>query len=157
MGEIKNTTWVTVNNDFLVTSEMICLWFSRVAKSRVKIIGKSHHEWPKIVIYGNKYIIILLTRYTRYWTYNFAKNNHRSLISHLLRGTVFSDLALRRHHGWSVTSSERELLALWRHFRRLFLHAHICTKAIFISEYAPKVVSAIEIFPVFNSGAVTWN
>ena len=45
--EIKNNAWVTVNNDFWVTSEAICQWFSRVTKSRVKIIGKSHHEWPK--------------------------------------------------------------------------------------------------------------
>ena len=35
----------------------------------------------------------------------------------------------------SVTSREREALALWRHFRRLFLHVQIDTKAmIFTSE-----------------------
>ena len=45
--DIKNNAWVTVNNDFWVTSEAICQWFSRVTKSRVKIIGKSYHEWPK--------------------------------------------------------------------------------------------------------------
>ena len=44
---IKNNAWVTVNNDFGVTSDAICQWFSRVTKSRVKIIGKLHHEWPK--------------------------------------------------------------------------------------------------------------
>ena len=37
---IKNNAWVTVNNDFWVTSEAICQWFSWVTKSRVKIIGK---------------------------------------------------------------------------------------------------------------------
>ena len=47
MKSMKNNAWVTVNNDFWVTSEAICQWFSRVTKSRVKIIGKSHHEWPK--------------------------------------------------------------------------------------------------------------
>ena len=47
MQDIKNNAWVTVNNDFWVTSEAICQWFSRVTKSRVKIIGKSYHEWPK--------------------------------------------------------------------------------------------------------------
>ena len=36
-----------MNNDFLVTSGVICQWFSRVTKSRVEIIGKSPHEWPK--------------------------------------------------------------------------------------------------------------
>ena len=45
-GDIKNNAWVTMNNDFWVTSETICQWFSRVTKSRVKIIGKSTHEWP---------------------------------------------------------------------------------------------------------------
>ena len=40
---IKNNARVTVNNDFWVTSEAICQRFS----SRVKIIGKSNHEWPK--------------------------------------------------------------------------------------------------------------
>ena len=45
--DIKNNAWVTVNNDFLVTSEGICQWFSRMTKSRVKITGKSPHEWPK--------------------------------------------------------------------------------------------------------------
>ena len=44
---IKNNAWVTVNNDFWVTSEAIYQWFSRVTKSRVKIIGKSPHEWRK--------------------------------------------------------------------------------------------------------------
>ena len=45
--EIENNARVTVNNDFLVTSAVICQWFSRVTKSRVKIIGKSPHEWPE--------------------------------------------------------------------------------------------------------------
>ena len=33
-----------MNNDFWVTSEAICQWFSRVTKSWVKIIGKSPQE-----------------------------------------------------------------------------------------------------------------
>ena len=45
--DIKNNAWVTMNNDFLVTSGVICQWFSQVKKSRVKIIGKSPHEWQK--------------------------------------------------------------------------------------------------------------
>ena len=44
---IKNNAWVTVNNDFWVTSEAISQWFSWVMKSRVKILGKSYHEWQK--------------------------------------------------------------------------------------------------------------
>ena len=118
--EIKNNAWVTVNNDFLATSGVICQWFSRVTKSRVKIIGKTPHEWPKIVIHGNECIILFLTRYFISWTYRSATNNHRSPISPLSPGTVFSDLTLWRHHSWSVTSREREALALWRNIHRLF-------------------------------------
>ena len=79
-NDIKNNAWVTVNNDFLVTSGVICQWFSRVKKSRVKIIGKSPHEWPKIVIHGNECIILFLIRYFMSWSYRSATNNHRSVI-----------------------------------------------------------------------------
>ena len=105
-----------------------------LTKSRVKINGKSHHGWPKFVIHSNEYIILPLTLYLS-WTENFAaKSNHRSLISPLSPRNIFSDLALWRHHSWSVTSRERELLALWRHIRRLFLHAQNGTKAIVTNE-----------------------
>ena len=43
-------------------------------------------------------------------------------------------LALWRHHNWSVMSCECEALELWRHIRRLFLHAWIGAKGIFTSE-----------------------
>ena len=46
-----------MNNDFLVTREMICQWFSL---SLVKIIGKSPHSWPKIVIHGYSCIILYI-------------------------------------------------------------------------------------------------
>ena len=67
-------------------------------------------------------------------THNSAKNHDRSLISQLSPRTACSDFALWRHRGWSVTSRELEILALWRHIRRLFLHAQIGAKAIFTSE-----------------------
>ena len=130
----KNNAWVTVNHVFIVTSGVICQWFSRVTKSRVKIIIKSPHEWPKNVIHGNECIILFLTRYFISWTHRSAANNHRSLISRLSLRTVFSDLTLWRHHSWSVTSPEREALAFWRHIRRLFLQAQIGADAIFTSE-----------------------
>ena len=90
----------------------------------MKIIGKSLHEWPQ-----NRYSrwriyhFIFFTRHFMSWTYNSAKTNYRSLISPLSPGTVFSELALWRHHSWSVTTRERGVLALWRHIRRLFLRA----------------------------------
>ena len=52
-----------MNNDFWVTSEVICQQFSQVTKSQVKIIGKSHHKGPKFIIHGNQWIILFLTCY----------------------------------------------------------------------------------------------
>ena len=49
----------------------------------------------------------------------------QSLISPLSQRVVFSDLALRRHLNWLVTSRERGVLGLWRHIRRLFLRVQI--------------------------------
>ena len=131
---IKNNAWVTVNNNFFVTSEAIRQWFSRVTKSRVKIIAESPHEWQKIVIHGNECIILFLTRYFMSWTHKSAKNYHRALISPLLPRAAFSDRALWRHNNWSVTSCERQILVLWRHICLLSLHAQFGAKAIFTSE-----------------------
>ena len=118
-----------------VTSEAIQQWFSRVTKSRVKIIAESPHEWQKIVIHGNECIILFLTRYFMSWTHKSAKNYHRALILPLLPRAAFSDRALWRHHNWSVTSCEREILVLWRHICLLSLHAQVGAKAIFTREY----------------------
>ena len=116
--------------------------------SRVRRFANDCHEWrnhewkslanrltsdPKIVIHGKKCIILFLTRYFMSWAHN-VKNNYRSLISPLSLRTAFSDFVLWRHHSWSVTSHERTALALWRHIRRLLLHAQIGAKAIFTSE-----------------------
>ena len=135
MNDIKNNAWVTVNND--------SFW------SRVGLFANDFHEWrsheleslanhltgdQKIVSHGDEGIILVLTRYFISWTHRSDTNNHRSLISPLSLGTVSSDLTLWRHHSWSVTSREREALALWRHIHRLFLHAQIGAKAIFTSE-----------------------
>ena len=46
-----------MNNDFFVTREVICQWFSNVTSSLVQIIGKSTRD-RKIVIHGNQYIIL---------------------------------------------------------------------------------------------------
>ena len=146
--DIKNNAWVTVNNDFFL--------------SRVGWFANDFHEWrshewkslanhltsdQKIVIHDNECIILFLTRYFISWTHRSATKKHRSLISPLSLGTFFSDLTLWRHHSWSVTSREREALALWRHIRRLFLHAQISAKAIFTSEYQPWI--SISHHPVF--------
>ena len=133
-AHIKNSAWVTVNMVF---------------GSRVRRFAKDFHEWrshewkslvnlitsdPKIVIHFNECTILFLTCYFMSWTHNSAKNNHRSLIFPLSPRMVVSCLALWRHHSGSVTSCEREILALWRHIRQLFSHAQIGANAIFTSE-----------------------
>ena len=133
--DIKNNAWVTVNNDFLVTSGVICQWFSRVKKSRVKIIGKSPHEWPKKSLFMVTNVLFNFLHAILYLEYTVPQQtNHRPLISPLSLGTVFTDMALWCHHSWSVTSREREALALWCHICRLFLHGQIGVKVIFTSE-----------------------
>ena len=133
-GDIKNKAWVTVNNDFWSRVRWFANdfheWRSHEWKSLVNYLTSDH----KIVLHGNKCIILFLTRYFMSWTHHSAINKHRSLISPLSIRTVFSYWTLWRHHSWSVTSREREALALWRHIRQLFLHAQIGAKAIFTSE-----------------------
>ena len=60
MKQIKNNAWVTVNNYFFVTSEAIRQWFSRVTKSRVKIIAESPHEWQKSLFTVTKVLFYFL-------------------------------------------------------------------------------------------------
>ena len=129
--DIKNNAWVTENNVFLVTSEVIWHeWRSHEWKS----LANHPTRDQNIVIHGNECIILFLTCYFISWAHSFAKNNHWSFISSPSPRKVFSALALWRHHNWSVTSREREILALWCHIRQLFLHAQIGAKAIFTSE-----------------------
>ena len=77
-----------------------------------------------------------LISYTLFYVLNTRFRLKQSSITHF--AIVAKDglfyLALWRHHNWSVTSREREALALWRNIRRLFLHARIGAKAIFTSE-----------------------
>ena len=76
----------------------------------------------KIVIHGNQCIILFRIHYLMSSMHNSFKSNHQSFISQLSPRTVFSDLALWRHYGWSMMSRVREALAFWRHIRRLFLY-----------------------------------
>ena len=62
-----------MNNDFLVTREVICQSFSLVTSSLVKIIGKSPHSWQKIVIHCNSCIILYIPFQTPvvHWTCDY--------------------------------------------------------------------------------------
>ena len=111
-----------------------------IFRSRVGRFAGDFHEWlsdewkssanpitcdPKIVIHGNVCIILFPTCYLMSWAHITAKI-YRSLISPLSQRNVFSDSDLWRTQSWSV-SRERRLLILWRHIRRLFLHAQTGT------------------------------
>ena len=130
--DIKNNAWVTMNNDFWVKSESICRWFSFVTHENHRQIASRVTQ--KSVFTVTNVLFYFLHAILCPWTQNSAKNNHRWLISQLSPRTVVSDLALWRHCSGSVTSRKREILALWRHICRLFLHAQIGAKAIFTSE-----------------------
>ena len=130
---IKNNAWVTVNNDILVTREVICQRFSLVTSwitifwSRVRWFGNDFQEWrshewkslanhltsdQNIIIHGNECIILFLAHYFMSWAHSFAKSIVDRSFRHCRQGRFFSALALWRHHNWSVMSREREILAL---------------------------------------------
>ena len=100
----------------------------------------------QIVIHGNDCIISFLTRLLCPERTIPPKTSIADFV------IVFSDVALWRHHSWSVTSRERGVLALWRRIRRLFLYAQIGAKAIFTSEYQPWI--SISQDPVFTTFCV---
>ena len=143
--DVENNAWVTVNNDFWVTSEAICQWLRhswnhwQIAS---RVTRKSLFTVTKVLFYFLHTILFTGTHIS-------AKNNHRSIITQLPPMTVYSDFALWRHHRWSVTSCECQILALWRHICRLFLHAQIGAKAIFTSEKQPWI--SISHRPVFTA------
>ena len=132
--DIKNNAWVTVNNDFL---------------SRVGWFGNDFHEWrshewkslsnrltsdKKALFTVMNVLFHFLHAISCHQHTNPLKTYYRLLISPLLPRAVFSDLVLWRHHNWSVTSREGDILVLLRHIRRLLWHAQIGAKAIFTSE-----------------------
>ena len=142
----------------------ITIFWSRVGWFANDFHEWRSHEWKslanhltsdqKIVIHGNEFVtsenhwqitplvtkksLFTVTNVLFYFLHAISYLEHtiplQTIISPLLLRTVFSYLTLWRHHSWSVTSCERESLALWRHIRRLFLYAQIGAKAIFTSE-----------------------
>ena len=104
-------------------------WWSHEWKS-----GKPHHQWQKIVIHSNKCIILFFTWHFMSRTHNSNKNNQPSLISPLSPRTVFSDLVLWPHQGWSMMSCTPEVLTFWGHISWFFLHVPIGARVIFTSE-----------------------
>ena len=148
---------VFVNNDFchswgdsamiFTRDENHCRIASRIRfndfLSRVRRFGNDFHEWRSHErkslpnrIRRDKKSLFTITNVLLYFLHAILCPEHtftlKTLIDRWFRQmslkTVFSDLALWRHHSWSVTSRERVVLTLWRHIRRLFLHAQIWCK-----------------------------
>ena len=118
-----------MNNTFLVTIEANCHWFHAWRSHAWKSLTNRITSDSKIVIQGNECINLFLTRYFTPWIHNSTKNSNQSMISSLsLRTFLFW-----RHHIWFETSRDRGALALWRYIHRLFLHAPIGTKTIFVN------------------------
>ena len=118
MGELTNGKQRFCRMAWMNSTEAYCS-----SLTSDEVISENHRQIAsrvtpqKIIFHSNECIVLFLTCYFMSWTHNSAKNNHRSLISQLSPRTVVSYLALWRHHSVSVTSCEREILALWRHIR----------------------------------------
>ena len=121
-------------------------WITTIG-SRVRRFASGFYEWQSherkslanrvirdrtIVIHGIECIILFLMGSFMSWTHNSTKDIYWSLITPLSLRMVFSDLAFWRHHNWSVTSREPGVLTLWRHIRRLLLHAQMGPKEFYI-------------------------
>ena len=108
---------------FLVMSEVTRQRFSRVTQSRVKIIGKSLHEWTQKSLLKVRHTLSL-------HAISCSESNHWIRISSLAPRTLFYNTALWRHHSWLCR--KREALVLWRQIHRMFLYAQIqnCNEAV---------------------------
>ena len=87
-----NNIWLTVDYDF---------WSLGGDLSRLKIIVELLHQWPKSLFAVNHQYYISY-KLCHVLTHKFAENDHQSFISLLSLRAVFSNLAMWRHHAWSI-------------------------------------------------------
>ena len=115
-----------MNNDFLSTSEAIRQWFSRVTKSRVKIIAESPHEWQK-----KSFLTVtnVLFYFLHVIFYHEHTNPLRTIIERLFRHCCQGRPFLTEH--CDVTTND-----LWRHANAkywycdvIFVYFH-CTRKL---------------------------
>ena len=99
-----------MNNDFGVTRDAICQSVSLVTSSLVKIIGKSPHSWPKIVIHGNSCIIVYfcihdtLIKYSDVMISTMAVNSlHKEPVTRKMFS--FNDVILYGNFNWNVADT----------------------------------------------------
>ena len=94
------------------------------------------HEWQKSVFKVTHALVYFLRANLRP-TERPNPLKQSLLISPIPSKTAFSEFSLLgfvTSPQFNLASREREVLALWRHIRRLFLHAQIDAKANFTSE-----------------------
>ena len=94
-----------------------------------QVTGENHWQntsrvTKKIIIRGSECIILFLTRYFMTWTYNSIKYNHWLLISPLSPRIAFSDLALWRHHSWSLMSRKHGTSIVMSYLSTVLAHAN---------------------------------
>ena len=103
INEIYNNAWVTVNKDFMIASEVICQWFSRVTKSRVKIIGKSHHAWPKKSLFTVRNVLLFYFLHTMLCP------------EHTIGLKTIVDRSIRQGRSFLTQHCDVTTIDLWRH------------------------------------------
>ena len=158
--------WTTI---FLVTRDVICLWFSLVT-SFVKITGKTHHEWPKIVIHGNESIILCITRYIMSWTHKYVEKP--SSIVHFAiyakEGLFWLSIVTSPHLIWDVTrtrgtsimTSSSSIVLARANWRKSDLHLWITTVNI---DFSPPAIhglackkSSSKMMLLQNNSSMKW-
>ena len=107
--------------------------------SRARRFANNFHEWRwQIASRVTQKSLFTVTNVLFYFLHAISSPEHSippkklsiSDFAVVAKDSLFY-LVLWRHHSWSVTSRECRSIALWRHIRRLFLHAQIGAKAIF--------------------------
>ena len=121
----------------------ITIFGSRVRRFANDFHEGQSHEWKSLAIasWVSQKSLFMVTNVLFYFLHAISFPEHtiplKTIIDHWCRHlrTVFSDLVLWCHHGWSVMSHNRRVLALWRHIHQMLLHVQIGAKAIFTSEW----------------------
>ena len=127
--DIKNNAWVTMNNDFLVTSGVICQCFSTSAEVM------SENLW-QITSRATKKSLFVVTSVSFYFLYAISCLEHTILLKtimdhsfhHCSQGGTFLTCDIITLDLWCHANM------MWRHIRLLFLHTQIGARAIFTSE-----------------------
>ena len=89
-----------MNNDFWVTRDAICQWFSLITSSLVTLTGKSLARDQKIVIHGNTCVILyIISRKVATHYCNVIMGAVASQITSptIVYSTVYSDADQRKH------------------------------------------------------------